>query len=55
MAFPPTQFANAEGLKSAGVLIVAETFYGLIELDDWFYLATNRNWNHEDDGARDTL
>lgn len=41
---------HGEGLGPVGAQIVAETLYGLIELDDRSYLASNRNWD-PDEGA----
>ncbi|MCS3612563.1 hypothetical protein GGP56_002576 [Salinibacter ruber] len=47
----PGEFEDGEGLGPVGAQIVAETLYGLIELDDRSYLSTNRNWDPEDDGV----
>jgi hypothetical protein len=47
----PGQFEDGEGLGPVGAQIVAETLYGLIELDDRSYLATNRNWDPAVDGV----
>lgn len=47
----PGQFEDGEGLGPVGGQIVAETLYGLIELDDRSYLATNRNWDPCVDGV----
>ena len=41
----PGHFEPAEGLGPVGARIVAETLYGLIELDDRSFLASNRNWD----------
>ena len=47
----PGEFEDGEGLGPVGAQIVAETLYGLIELDDRSYLASNRNWDPKDDGV----
>lgn len=47
----PGHFDEGEGLGPVGARIVAETLYGLIELDDRSYLASNRNWNPDADGV----
>lgn len=47
----PGNVEPSEGLGPVGARIVAETLYGLIELDDRSYLATNRNWDPETDGV----
>jgi len=46
----PEHFEDGEGLGPVGAQIVAETLYGLIELDERSYLASNRNWDPKDDG-----
>lgn len=52
----PGHFESGEGLGPVGARIVAETLYGLIELDKRSYLSTNRNWRPEEDGVGvDTL
>lgn len=47
----PGLFEEREGLGPVGARIVAETLYGLIELDDRSYLSTNRNWSPRRDGV----
>jgi hypothetical protein len=47
----PEHHEPAEGLGPIGARIVAETLYGLIELDDRSFLASNRNWDPETDGG----
>jgi Animal haem peroxidase. len=47
----PGHFESGEGLGPVGARIVAETLYGLIELDERSYLSTNRNWNPTRDGV----
>lgn len=50
----PGHFEDGEGLGPVGAQIVAETLYGLIELDERSYLASNRNWDPEEDGVGPT-
>lgn len=47
----PGHFEEGEGLGPVGARIVAETLYGLIELDDRSYLSTNRNWSPQRNGV----
>lgn len=47
----PGDFEDEEGLGPVGAQIVAETLYGLIELDGRSLLATDRNWHPKRDGV----